>query len=270
MRVELATSPGHAGAANEDFVAAAPGVVVLLDGAGIPGTEEICHHGVAWYARTLGASLLVGLARDSATGLAEALADAIEHVAGLHRHSCDLANPSSPQATVAVVRVNEDRLDHLVLADAYVVIDRLAGGHRVVTDPREVDTRRACTTPLEGLELGSAQYERARGPVVEALRARRNQPGGYWIAKDDPRAATEAVTGSVPLGELAGVALLSNGATRIVDPYGLLDWPALMTLLRASGPDQLLGRVRAAEDGGAAGVPDDATAAYCAFNPVDD
>jgi hypothetical protein len=51
------------------------------------------------------------------------------------------------------------------------------------------------------------------------LRARRNQPGGYWIAKDDPRAADEAVTGSRPLHDLDSVALLSNGASRIVSPY---------------------------------------------------
>ena len=39
------------------------------------------------------------------------------------------------------------------------------------------------------------------------LRARRNHPGGFWVAKDDPRAADEAVTGQVALRVLRAVAL---------------------------------------------------------------
>lgn len=79
------------------------------------------------------------------------------------------------------------------------------------------------------------------------LRARRNQAGGYWIAKDDPHAATEAVRGNVPLDSLRGAALLSNGASRIVDPYRLARWPAILEVLRTSGPDALLRRLRQAE-----------------------
>jgi hypothetical protein len=47
MKIVTATSPGHVGRPNEDFVGDVPGAVVLLDGAGIPGTETICRHGVA-------------------------------------------------------------------------------------------------------------------------------------------------------------------------------------------------------------------------------
>ncbi len=43
---------------NEDFTGAVPTAAVLIDGAGIPGTESICRHGVAWYAGRLGGSLL--------------------------------------------------------------------------------------------------------------------------------------------------------------------------------------------------------------------
>lgn len=258
MRVVTATSPGHPGRTNEDFVGTAPGVVVLLDGAGIKGAEEICPHGVAWYSHTLGETLLGRLT----DGLdpAGALADSIELVAGLHRHTCDLANPSSPQATVAILRIADGRADHLVLADAYVVLASTAAGPQVITDPREVAVRRECTVPLEGLAAGTPEYERALPSVIDALRARRNQPGGYWIAKDDPQAAAEAVTGSMPVGDLAEAALLSNGASRIVDPYRLTDWPGVLELLRTAGPEAVLRTVRQAETG--AGEPDDATVAF--------
>lgn len=243
----MASSPGHAGRPNEDFVGAVPGAVVLLDGAGIPGTDAICRHGVAWYSHALGTMLLERLSSQDGTGLVAALADSIERVAGLHRHTCDLADPSSPQSTVAITRFTGVVADYLVLADAFAVLDSSGSAPRVVTDPREVRARDECSSLLRGLTTGTADHERAQVAAREALRARRNQPGGYWIAKDDPDAAGQAVTGSVPLDHLAGVALLSNGASRIVDPYRLAGWPAVLDLIRAHGPEEIVRRVRGAE-----------------------
>ena len=254
MKAVMATSPGHVGRPNEDFVGAAPGVVVLLDGAGMPGTEKVCRHGVAWYSHTLGETLLARMTRAGRTNPVVALADSIEQVARWHRHTCDIANPSSPQSTVAILRLEDDRADYLVLADAFVVLAPVDAGPQAITDSREVAVRRECSSALHGLPVGTPEYERARLSVVDALRARRNQTGGYWIAKDDPQAATQAVTGSVPLRDLTGAALLSNGASRMVDPYRLADWPTVLQLLRTSGPDALLRSIREAEtEAGAAG-----------------
>ena len=71
-RVVLATAAGTPGWPNEDFCAVAPGAAVLLDGATtMPrGTPTGCRHGVAWYARTLGSTLLAALVGESDTGLA--------------------------------------------------------------------------------------------------------------------------------------------------------------------------------------------------------
>ncbi|MPZ95583.1 MAG: hypothetical protein GEU96_11910 [Propionibacteriales bacterium] len=268
MKVVLASSPGHVGQPNEDFVGAVPGAVVLLDGAGIPGTDSICRHGVAWYSHTLGATLLGRLSREPGTDLVAALADSIGQVSGQHRHTCDIANPSSPQSTVAIIRFDEDRVDFLVLADVFVVLDSSESGPQVVTDSREVSVRSECSSVLRGLPTGTPEYERVKLSVIDALRARRNQSGGYWIAKDDPLAAIQAVTGSVPLGQLNGAALLSNGASRVVDPYHLVEWPAVLDLMRTKGPDEILRRVRVAETEATGSIPDirlpdDATVAYC-------
>ena len=259
MKVMMASDCGHPGRPNEDFVGAVPNAVVLLDGAGIPGTDVICHHGVAWYSHTLGTTLLRRLSREPGTDLVAALADSIEQVSDLHRHTCDLADPSSPQSTVAILRCHAGRADYLVLADIFVVLDSAAAVPRVVTDPREVEARNECLAELSGLSLGTPEYAR----VIDTFRARRNQPGGYWIAKDDPRAATQAVTGSVPLEQLTGAAVLSNGASRIVDPYRLADWPVVLDLMRTKGPHEIVRRVRKAESQAADSAPDDATVVYC-------
>jgi hypothetical protein len=162
---------------------------------------------------------------------------------------------------VAVVRHDEGRLDHLVLADVFVVLDSRGSELQVLTDAREVDARDDVSAALDGLAPGTEEHDRAVRAATEELRARRNQPGGYWIAKDDPAAAAQAITGSVPLAQLEGVALLSNGASRVVDAYGLVDWPTALDLMRTQGPGEIIRRVRAAEGDGRR--PDDATVAFC-------
>jgi hypothetical protein len=156
-------------------------------------------------------------------------------------------------------------LDYLVLADCFLVLDRISGGPLVITDEREVTARRSCTAPLAGAARGTVEYERIRDRCIEALRARRNHAGGYWIAKDDPRAAAEAVTGSCPLRDQNSAALLSNGASRIVSPYALTSWPGLLELLGTGGPAEIIRRVRLAEAAVShtpgSDVPDDATVA---------
>ncbi len=269
MDVMMATSAGHPGRSNEDFVGAALRAAVLLDGAGIPGTESICHHGVAWYTHRLGGALLGRLSADDDRALSSVLADAIDQLAAEHRRTCDIADPSSPQATVALMRVDGERAEYLVLADSYVLFAGPGDNSVVVTDGREVAVRSSCLALLDGLEAGTPAYDAARETAIGALRARRNQPGGYWIAKDDPRAAEEAVTGAVPLADLTRLALLSNGAARVIEPYRLATWSTLLKLCQDNGPAEVLRLLREHEaslgfDAGTSKVdPDDATVAYC-------
>jgi len=273
----MASSPATAGKPNEDFVGVAGDTVVLLDGAGIQGAEAICRHGVVWYTRQLGGAMLRRLSDGFEQTLPNIVAGAIDEVSGKHRHTCDIADPSSPQTTVAVFRLGDGRVDYLVLADCYLVIDQQGGEPRVITDEREVAVRRAHATILGGVPKDSPEYSLALDSYIEALRARRNQQGGYWIAKDDPRAAFEALSGNLPTVGLRGAALLSNGASRFVDPYGLAGWPQALALLRsADGPRQLIRRLRAAEVDGPSdsravydNPPDDATAAYSWFAQLD-
>ncbi|MFJ8579927.1 hypothetical protein [Micromonospora sp. NPDC093277] len=258
MRVATASVAARIGRANEDFTGAVPTAAVLVDGAGIPGTGSVCRHGVAWYAARLGGSLLglLSLGRDG--GLPALLAEAIEQVTDDHRDTCDVTNPISPSATVAILRLSDGRIEHLVLGDSFLVLDRAAAAPLVVSDPREVMISRAYESALGATTKGSDEYHR----VLRDLRANRNQPGGFWVAKDDPRAADEAITGSCPTSEVTGAVLLSNGASRIVDRFRLADWPEVMAVLASGGPAEVIRRVRQAEARHAV-VADDATIAHC-------
>jgi hypothetical protein len=264
----MATSAGHPGRANEDFVGAVPGAVVLLDGASIPGTERLCRHGTAWYTRRLGSALLARLAPSDNSPLADVVAAAIGEVADEHRETCDVADPSSPQATVAVARTRGDHLDVLVLADCFVALAVRDGTTRVLTDPREVEVLGEYERLLTDLGPGTPAFDAALVAARAGVRGRRNHPGGYWVAKDDPAAAHEALVTSLPLSTLDGVALLSNGAARLVEAYATATWPEVVELLRTAGPHEVVRQVRAVEAAGDRAQPrrvtgrDDATAAW--------
>jgi hypothetical protein len=270
MRVAMATSPGRSDQPNEDFVGAVPDAVVLLDGAGLSGTESTCSHGVAWYTRRLGSALLACLSANDGRELVSVLGDAIDQVARAHRGSCNIADPSSPSATVVILRVSGDTADYLVLADSVLVLDRTGDVPQVLTDDREAIVGRRYRAAMDSVANGTPEHDQARREYVEALRAHRNQPGGFWVAADDPAVASEAVTGSRSVETLTSGVLLSDGASRVADRFRLADWPEVLSIVNDYGPAEVIRRVRQAEASDPRGArwprgktSDDATIAYC-------
>lgn len=96
---------------------------------------------------------------------------------------------------------------------------------------------------------------------------------GSGFAAADPRVAERARTGSLPLRDLRRAALLTDGATRLADLFGLADWPGTLDVIAEQGPATLIEQVRRAEraDPECRRWPrgkrhDDATVAYCDFS----
>jgi hypothetical protein len=136
--------------------------------------------------------------------------------------------------------------DYLVLADTTIVLDTL-DGLQVVTDDRVNRMAPKERAAAGRLPTGSASHIRRRMRLTTALRRARNRPGGYWAAAADPNAAAQAVTGTLVGKELQRAVLLSDGAGRLVDMFGLATWDEVLALLDAGGPTELIDRVRAAE-----------------------
>ncbi|MGW1037879.1 UTRA domain-containing protein [Streptomyces antibioticus] len=257
------------GAANEDTVHVSPTGVVVLDGLSAPKDLPMgCVHGTPWFVRQLGTTL-INLIGDDEVSLREALRTAITEVNGLHRDTCDLDQEAVPASTVVMIRERGEALDYLVLSDNVLVLDLGADGIRTVVDKRveevAADEMRAA---LQG-PTGTPEHAARVSKLVTVQRGLRNKPGGYWVAATDPAAADEAITGSVDLGAVQQAALLTDGASRLVDSFNALTWDDLLTLLRTEGPAALIARTREAELADPVGErwprfkrSDDATAAY--------
>jgi hypothetical protein len=245
MRAALATERGTQDIANEDWAGIAPGLAVVLDGLSAPGaTGTGCVHGTPWYVSQLGSRLLT-TASHPGCPLVDALGEAIWQVADLHR-GCDLTHPGTPSATVVALRALGERADYLVLADAVMLLDTREG-LRVVSDDRVNRLATKERAAANRLPTGTAAHLRRRIQLTTALRRARNRSGGYWVAAADPAAASQAVTGSLAAKDLQRAALLSDGASRLVDLFGLATWNELLTLLDTGGPGDVVRRVRAAE-----------------------
>src|SRR6266511_3772616 len=160
MRVSAFSDPADDNGANEDYVSAAPGLVVVLDGATVR-TETGCSHGAAWYANHLGSALST-LASDRRVSLSTALRTAIQHVANQHGE-CDLNHPGTPSAAVAVLRINGDTLEYLLLGDITIVIDSTDGLH-VVVDDRVDATARGEREGADRYPIGSPEKQSALLP----------------------------------------------------------------------------------------------------------
>jgi hypothetical protein len=84
--------------------------------------------------------------------------------------------------------------------------------------------------------------------LVEAQRAARNTPDGYWIAEAIPDAATQGVAACWLRDDLAGLLLATDGATAALT-YGLYpDWPTAWRAIEHEGQDKFLASIEAAEN----------------------
>lgn len=268
MEVSFACEASPDAVENEDHAVAVPGFVAVLDGVTVPaGMETGCIHGPGWFVRQLGAQLVAAHTDDPEAGLSDVLAAAIDGVRARHGTTCDLDHPGTPQSTACLLRIHGDTAEYLVLCDSPFVYEGDGQVH-VVADLR----LRATSQRLRDLALqNTGQHDPLRA-LVASQRQYVNRPGGYWTASATREAAYHAVTGSLPLRgprRVVRAALLTDGASRAVDTFALMDWPGLLDLLDTHGPAKLIRRVRSAERT----EPhrprfkrhDDASAAYCRF-----
>ncbi|MFE1232701.1 hypothetical protein [Streptomyces sp. NPDC058745] len=271
MQVSVAT---HAGGAspNEDWVAGTPTLAVVLDGLSTAGLDTGCVHGVPWYVAQLGGHIVAALA-DPRTTLPDALAASLERVAALHQ-SCDLKNPGTPSATVAILRERPGAFDHLVLADSPIVL-KGAADFTTLTDLRVDEVCQDLRAETERHETGSPAHRSSVARLVTAQREIRNTPEGYWVASSAPEAAFHALTGTVDRSEVQSAAVISDGVSRLVTEYQMASWADAFGLLERQGPAALIGKVREVEATDPLGhrwprykAGDDATIAFCQPGPV--
>jgi hypothetical protein len=216
---------------NEDALRVGSDWALVLDGAGrYPGVTGGCVHPVTWIVDHLADHFGRQLAIDQS--LTMALRLAIEATMDDHGPDCDLDDPLSPGAAVAVVRAR-DIVEWLVLGDCAAIIERPDGCEAIIDD--RVDRLRAPVT-----DAAVRTYDPAYVACV------RNRPGGFWVAGSVAAAAENALTGQAARDEVNRVLLCSDGVSRLTERYGWT-WPHLFDLAEQAGAERVIQAVRQAE-----------------------
>jgi Protein phosphatase 2C len=225
----MASDPGTPGWPNEDYACVGPGAAVLLDGA------TTFPPGTDTGCR----HGVAWYARTLGTDLLAAIT----------------AEPRIPLASALAAAIAQVRDRHSGTCDLSVRATPAATVTAVRAEPGGVGYLALSDSSI------AADFGTGRPPQVITDRHR--------AAAADPDAARHAAVGTLPRADLCGVALLSDGATRITDLYHVLTWPDVIDVIRDQGPAALISQVRAAEDGDSAcerwprgKAKDDATIVY--------
>jgi hypothetical protein len=205
---QLATDPGTPDWPNEDFAAVAPAAAVLLDGC-------------TTTPRGADTGCIHGVAWYART-LGTALLEAVT------------AEPRVALAGALAAAIAQVRQQHEGTCDLTARATPAATVTAVRADPGGISYLALSDSSIV------ADFGDGRPPQVIT--------DGHRAAAADPGAASTAATGTIAAAGLRGVALLSDGATRINDLYHLVAWPDLIQVVRDHGPAALIRQVRAAEE----------------------
>lgn len=149
----------------------------------------------------------------------------------------------APSSTVALVRIEPDAVNALVLGDSSVIVGLRTGAVEVHTDDRlsrlclpEADLYRRFLADGQGY---SGRHRKILQELQVAERAQRNRPGGYWIAEAEPGAAKHALHVRYPLSDVAWIIVATDGAYDLIPTQGVtwsevaqMSTPQLDRLLR--------------------------------------
>lgn len=233
MQIKSASLAGSGGK-NEDRVRIGDGWALVLDGAGrYPGRTGGCVHPVTWVVNHLADHLSRYLIPQET--LSNAVRQAIQATMSAHAPVCDLTDPLSPGAALAVVRVQDEFVEWLVLGDCAVAVDRYADDPLVTIDDR-VD--RLPNAPV--IETQIRTYDPDYVATV------RNKPGGFWVAAATPAAADHALTGNIAYNKVKRALICSDGVTRLTERHGWT-WRDMFAHAEAHGPEGLVDAVRHAD-----------------------
>lgn len=222
MQVAAAQHPSQSG---DDRIVTTDDSVVVLDGASCFAADGVP---AATFVDTLSEELVHYLRsenRDLPSVLSSAIAATTVRL--------DLRPGSAPSSTVAMLRINQETVETLVLGDSTAVVGTPEGTYDVVVDDRlaqlDLLESRLYRNRLEAGAGYDAEHRAILAELQRKERLNRNRDGGYWIAEADPSAANHALVASYPRSQVSWIALATDGAAEMLAPLGIT-WPDVARL----------------------------------------
>ncbi|WP_157074962.1 hypothetical protein [Janibacter limosus] len=234
-RVEITAATLAGGEKNQDRYGYGDGWAFVLDGASSFATTQLEHDG-GWYADHLKEGLSAGLERGIHHSTAEIVEEAIRTVADLHGDDA----ASCPTSTIALARWCHERVEVYLLGDSTASLIA-ATSEEELSDSRVADVGRTIREEYRSRLTAGHGFTEEHRQLLQRLQAEqaaaRNQPGGYWIAGSDPKAANHGLTLTRSLSGIDALVLATDGAAAgctygIFSSWGAFAQCDLETILR--------------------------------------
>lgn len=235
--------PGSPYLPCEDLVTTGDTRLLLLDGASPLTPSVMAPSDASWFVQEV-ARMVSTLPPIRGESLPQFLMDCMRCI---HWN----IDQDAPSAGIALVRLEEDHLDYLLLGDCSLSIERTDGTFLPIENDalHRLDNLALAELQIHAARLGASP--RACLPLIQDTlrrnRALRNTPGGYYILDPSSAGIPHAVTGSLPAPEVRSVFLCSDGFAQLCSFTGS-SLTALHRRAKGSGLEALYGSLCALQD----------------------
>lgn len=157
-----------------------------------------------------------------------------------------------PAASLALVRLHDDRLEVTMLGDCKLLLLHRDGSVEALDRARVAPFEAKVVDALRAMQ-GAGETDPARmapklRDLILANRRLKNRPGGYDVLADDPACVDFAEISHRAAAEVAHILLASDGLYRLVDTYGRYSAEGLLQAALADGLSSLYAALRRIED----------------------
>lgn len=254
---------------NEDLVRVTESCAWVLDGTSGTHKRNLTGHEQSdgrWYVEIIDEYLQQEIS-DTSREIDAIVREAIEYATiefenAIEEHTPEVAETTTPGeavgvqeipgAALTIIRWTDDSVEFFSLGDTVVLFNTDDGVTRETHGVPEVfDEANRETFKKLREEHPDAEFEELRArvnPGIQAVRALRETPGGYWAMGFNPLATRHAVTGEYDIDSVESVYLFTDGFDALVELYGCFDlWSDAVAFMEWKGIEEAVGELRAVE-----------------------
>ncbi|MGL4740999.1 MAG: protein phosphatase 2C domain-containing protein [Sarcina sp.] len=157
-----------------------------------------------------------------------------------------------PSATIAIFRLNKDKIEYFLLGDSTLLIKRK---NKEVVRVKDITLER-----LDGKVIGIMDRERKKRnlsfleakefvkPMLVEHRLLKNEAKGYWVLEFEKEAISHAISGCLHANKVDSLMLLSDGYAAIYDNYKIFSKEELFEAIEKNGIEDIYKKIRDLED----------------------
>jgi len=241
---------------NEDIVYAMDNYGWVIDGAtglnnkNIMGSSSDAYWFVNEWNNYLKENIL-----DNSKGIKEIIVNGVESISNKFCEIAAIQNLDKvdlPSASIAVIRINNKKVEYFLLGDCTLVVQDNKGKSLIIKQNLlDILDNKAKVELVELMKNKGMNFLEARKKINSLLvkhRLLKNTPNGYWTLEFDKNAVENSLCGHLDFEDCKKVLLMSDGFSAIFDNYNYVTEDNIISIIEKDGLQQIYNIIRAIEE----------------------